>query len=292
MDIGDFKLLRRKDVYEFLQGNGPTLVVYKGKEYGMPYYTATQLHNLCMDFGMADAPSGSRWEYVEALMNYAISENRVEEFLQYIFCEDRFENLRELGSLDEIDEVYKIIFVKAIDYINELIKMSRHELQYINGHFYFTEIGKKVEIETPKLDIYSMSYVQKLKERCNKDLKEENYDSVVTKSRTMMEEVLVQILEDNNEEIVSKGDLIKLYNQVKMLYGMKQTKEYDLRVNSLLSGLEKIVHAVAEMRNSNSDAHGLGSKRIKIRESEARLVMNASITFCEYMISDHKKKEQ
>ena len=72
---------------------------------------------------------------------------------------------------------------------------------------------------------------------------------------------------------------------------MKQSKEYDARVNSLLGGLEKIVHAVAEMRNANSDAHGVGSKRINIRESEARLVMNASITFCEYMISDHKKKE-
>ena len=291
MNDEDFKLLKRKDIYEFLQGNGPDLITYNGKEYGMPYYTGTELHNMCVNFGLTETPCGSRWEYIAALIDFAIETNRAEEFLQYIFCEDRFENLRELGTLDEIDSVYKMIFPKAIEYINDLIKMSRHELQYSNGHFYINEIGKKVKIDTPKFDVYSLSYVQGLKERCNKDLSEGNYDSVVTKSRTLMEEVLVQILEDNEEDIVPKGDLIKLYNQVKTLYGMKQSKEYDARVNSLLGGLEKIVHAVAEMRNANSDAHGVGSKRINIRESEARLVMNASITFCEYMISDHKKKE-
>ena len=57
----------------------------------------------------------------------------------------------------------------------------------------------------------------------------------------------------------------------------------------MLSGLEKIVPSIAEMRNANSDAHGVGSRRIIIRECEARLVMNSAITFCEYMISVHHK---
>ncbi|WP_410075287.1 abortive infection family protein [Anaerostipes sp.] len=57
----------------------------------------------------------------------------------------------------------------------------------------------------------------------------------------------------------------------------------------MLSGLEKIVQSIAEMRNANSDAHGVGSRRIIIRGCEARLVMNSAITFCEYMISVHDK---
>ena len=51
---------------------------------------------------------------------------------------------------------------------------------------------------------------------------------------------------------------------------MRQDKGYDGRVNSLLSGLEKIVQSVAEMRNINSDSHGVGRNRIAIKESEAR----------------------
>ena len=73
---------------------------------------------------------------------------------------------------------------------------------------------------------------------------------------------------------------------------MQQSKEYDARINSLLGGLERIVQSVAEMRNASSDAHGVGSKRYAIRESEARLVMNSAITFCEYLISDHGKTKR
>ncbi len=43
---------------------------------------------------------------------------------------------------------------------------------------------------------------------------------------------------------------------------MRQDKSYNGSVNGLLSGLEKIVQSIAEMRNSNSDAHGVGKKRI------------------------------
>ena len=66
---------------------------------------------------------------------------------------------------------------------------------------------------------------------------------------------------------------------------MQQDKSYDGRVNSLLSGLERIVESIGSMRNSNSDAHGVGSSRIQIKEREARLAMNSAVTFCEYLLS-------
>lgn len=95
-------------------------------------------------------------------------------------------------------------------------------------------------------------------------------------------------MEQNQVEVASKGDINKIYNQVKGLYNMRQDKGYDGRVNNLLSGLEKIVQSIAEMRNVNSDAHGVGSKRIMIKECEARLIMNSAITFCEYILEIYK----
>ena len=74
----------------------------------------------------------------------------------------------------------------------------------------------------------------------------------------------------------------------KGLYNMRQDKGYDGRVNSLLGGLEKIVQSVAEMRNVNSDSHGVGRNRIAIKESEARLVMNSAVTFSEYILDIYK----
>lgn len=40
-----------------------------------------------------------------------------------------------------------------------------------------------------------------------------------------------------------------------MLYNMHQDKNLDKRFNGLLSGLEKILTAISEMRNKDSDAH-------------------------------------
>ena len=99
-----------------------------------------------------------------------------------------------------------------------------------------------------------------------------------------MEETLIYYLEQHGETVTSKGDLIKLYGQVKSLRGMTQSSTYDTRVNDLLSGLEKIVNSIANMRNLNSDAHGAGSGRINIKEKEARLVMNSAINYCVYML--------
>lgn len=286
----NFKVLKKKEIYEFLEGSGSPLVTYNGIEYGLPYYTAAQLNSLCVDFGLTDVGGGSsRWCYVEELLDYAIENQRCDELFCLLFSEKQFINLQDIEDMQEVDNVYNKIVKAAISHINHSIRLSRKELVIINGHFMVVEAGKEPVIETPKLNMRSIPYVQGLKERCKDDLNSGNYDSVITKSRTTMEEVLVQLLEENNIEQISKGDLLKLYGQVKSLFNMHQKSEFDKRVNNMLSGLEKIVQSVAEMRNANSDAHGVGSRRIVIRECEARLVMNSAITFCEYIISVHDK---
>lgn len=289
-----FKILLQKDIYELLEGSGSgaSLVKFNGKEYGMPYYSATMLEKLCREFGVTDTLGGSRWNYVETLMKYAIENQRCDELFRVLFDETRFTNLQDIEDLDDVDKVYKQIIFAAIKQINHFIRLSRNKLVYIDGHFMIVENGKVPVIDTPKLNVRSIPYVQGLRERCKADFQSGNYDSVITKSRTMIEEILVQILEENSLDEITKGDVIKLYNQVKSINNMQQTSDKDKRVNSLLSGLERIVQSIAEMRNANSDAHGVGSKRITIRECEARLVMNSAITFCEYIISIHDKHYQ
>ena len=289
-----FKILLQKDIYELLEGSGSgaSLVKFNGKEYGMPYYSATMLEELCREFGVTDTLGGSRWNYVETLMKYAIENQRCDELFRVLFDETRFTNLQDIEDLDDVDKVYKQIIFAAIKQINHFIRLSGNKLVYIDGHFMIVENGKVPVIDTPKLNVRSIPYVQGLRERCKADFQSGNYDSVITKSRTMIEEILVQILEENSLDEITKGDVIKLYNQVKSINNMQQTSDKDKRVNSLLSGLERIVQSIAEMRNANSDAHGVGSKRITIRECEARLVMNSAITFCEYIISIHDKHYQ
>ena len=59
----------------------------------------------------------------------------------------------------------------------------------------------------------------------------------------------------------------------------------DRRTNTLLSGLNSIISSIAEMRNKDSDAHGVGANRIRIDEHHARLFVNSAMTMADFIIS-------
>lgn len=122
------------------------------------------------------------------------------------------------------------------------------------------------------------------------DVNDGNYDSTITKSRTLLEEVFCYVIEKKGETPSESGDIGKLYNQVKQLYNMHQNKDIDKRINSLLSGLEKILSSIAEMRNENSDSHGIGAKRINIDEHHARLFVNSAMAMSDFVLAVGNKK--
>lgn len=66
---------------------------------------------------------------------------------------------------------------------------------------------------------------------------------------------------------------------------MRQSNEYDNRINGLLSGLEKILKSISEMRNAQGDAHGIGSARIKIKDHHARLFVNSSQIMADFILA-------
>lgn len=284
----NYELLRSKDIISILDGDA-TIEEQENYTVKMPYLSGPKLVEICNLFGLARKyGSESRWVYLDELLEYVIANNRCDELLRYLFDIDKFRDLLKLRTPEDISNAYEYTLHAVINRINVALYLGKHELQCIQGHYYVVEVGKKPVIEATNIKLINLSYVQGLRERCTEDFISGNYDSVITKSRTMIEEVLIFILESNKVPVESKGDLNRIYNQVKGLYNMRQDKGYDGRVNSLLGGLEKIVQSVAEMRNINSDSHGVGRNRIAIKESEARLVMNSAVTFSEYILDIYK----
>ena len=115
-------------------------------------------------------------------------------------------------------------------------------------------------------------------------------DSALTKSRTLLEEVFCYVIEQKGDTLSDKGDIGKLYKQVKDLYNMHTDSNMDKRINTLLSGLEKIVSSIAEMRNKASDSHGVGANRITIADHHARLYVNSAMTMADFILSVADKK--
>lgn len=137
----------------------------------------------------------------------------------------------------------------------------------------------------PAIKKVDYDYIREISERAQKDVEKGDFDSALTKSRTLLEEVFCHVIEKRGETAEKSGEIRNKYNQVKRLYHMHQDADTDHRINGLLSGLEKILTAITEMRNGASDAHGIGSRRINIKAHHARLFVNSAQTMADFILA-------
>ena len=284
----DYRILINRKIIDILIGD---VKVYE--EYSLPYYTGSQLCDLSCEFGLPrtyywgnSGTNQSRWMYMQDLMVHLNKQGRIPELLARVFDMKNFEGLLELPCPELVTGTYNKIVEATLKKINVFLMLARKELRVHKSIFTLIEIGQEPVFNTPKVKVVNRQYIRELPERIKDDLTNKDYDSVITKSRTLLEEVLIFIIEKlTHERYNSNGNLIKIYNETTNLLNMKQKGGWDTRVNELLGGLHKLVTAVSSMRNMNSDAHGAGIGRIKIKEREAVLVANSSMVLAEYWLA-------
>lgn len=276
-----FELLKNRKIIDILIGD-----IEFDDGSSMPYWSGSELRGLSTTFGLdPERGSKSRWMYLENLLYHCVQKGTMPGLLEYLFQKEQFiEKLRGL-SRSQIEENYPNITKKAIEQINDILYFSDKELVKLGSRFGIQKIGTSVKIEAPVIKVIDNTYIQDLSKRALKDISNSEFDSAITKSRTLLEEVFCYVIEKRGELPSEKGDIRKLYNQVKSLYNMHQDKSTDNRINSLLSGLEKIVTSVSEMRNNSSDAHGVGNRRIGIKDYHARLFVNSATSMSEFILS-------
>lgn len=291
----DFSLLINRKIIDVLIGD-----VKLYGEFSLPYMSGPELCQVSTTFGLArtytwgnrGVANKSRWEYMQVLMKHLNTQGRIPDLLSYLMQQDRFKNLIGVGDIQKVDETYKGVIQSAIDAINAQLVIARVELRLVNKTFVLTRAGEEVVIETPKVKNITSQYIRELLDRIKDDLDNKDYDSVITKSRTLLEEVLIFIIEKMTfERYKSSGDLVKMYQDATELLNMRQKSDWDKRINELLGGLHKIVNAISSMRNMNSDAHGAGSGRINIKKREALLAAHSSMMLAEYWLSVFEKRD-
>lgn len=288
----NFELLRNKEIIAILDGD-KEFGEYSGIKIRMPYLSGPDICEISSLFGLAVTYSWSggalsRWQYMDNLIKYCIEENKTSRLLSYLFAIDRFVDLLKGLPPEEIKNTYSYIIQKIMEQINGILYFGGHELAVVGQQYIIKKIGTVVKIETPTIKIVDRDYIKGLAERAMKDIDENHYDSAITKARTILEETFCYVIEQKGAEPTESGDIGRLYGQVKNLYHMHPNKDMDKRINMLLSGLEKIISSIAEMRNKESDSHGVGSKRIGISDYHARLFVNASVMMADFILSVYK----
>lgn len=289
-----FNLLRSKEIIAILDGD----TKYGDYEFedcttvkiAMPYLSGSDLCDLSTLFGLPVTYSWnggalSRWQYLDNLLEYCIKNNKCSSLLAYMFSLAQFSKVLNGHGATEIKEAHQTIVSNIIEQINGLLFFGGNELVIIGQNFVIQPIGNKIEIVAPTIKTIDREYIKSISSRAMRDIEQNDFDSAITKSRTLLEETFCYVIEKKNETPSDSGDISKLFKQVKTLYNMHTDTNTDRRINTLLSGLNSIVSAVAEMRNKDSDAHGVGAARITIKEHHARLFVNSSMAMADFILS-------
>ncbi|MFI9579953.1 abortive infection family protein [Staphylococcus capitis] len=270
--------------------------------YSMPNLTHSDINSLAPTFGINNIDTVNtynRTDKMSWLIKQCYDLNKENKLLEYFLDKKRYiSNNREdfyVYEPDELEEKINKEIIAYLNYINTFLYYCDKKLISISNKYKVIEIVEDVQAINDIDSHISLEYVRKFPFRLKDNLDSGNYDTVITQSRTLIEEVYIHILEYSDEDYKSaKGNLKRLNSMVKDYLNMKTDKEYDKRINQLLSGLNKINDAIGDMRNENSDSHGVGSKRIQVNRREALLIMNSAITLCDYVLDvfeDKKNKD-
>lgn len=262
-----YELLRTKEIIAILDGdtdygtyefeNGTSIKV------AMPYLSGTTICEVAKLFGLPIQYSNmSRWQYFDELIEYCLQKKIFSNLLTYLFAKERFSKVLSGYSFNEINTAYNHIISIVKDKINGILLFGGNELAIVGNQYVIRAIDSQISIQVPMIKTIDREYIKSISSRAMDDVEQHNFDSAITKSRTLLEEVFCYVIEKRKENPSENGDMIRLFKQVKSLYNMHTDQNTDRRINTLLSGLHSIVVAIAEMRNKDSDAHGVGANRI------------------------------
>lgn len=255
--------------------------------FSMPHLTGTEICNIADSLGFSIVKVGcSRWIYFRDLLNLCIENKKIDNLFTRLFSIHKFKSKQPGIQIDIIERAYKEITQCAIKEINEILSCENYRLVCINNKYSIQKVDEYDSItpDIPAIKKVDNAYVKHVTKQALEYVINKNFPGALTLSRTLLEEVFCNVIEKRGETPSNKGDIYKLYNQVKDLYDMRQNENVDRNVNMLLSGLEKILKAISDMRNNASNAHGMGNGRIYIQKHHAHLFVNAAMVMANYIL--------
>lgn len=204
--LDKFQLLKTKKIISILDGDevlGRT--EYKQAfgayeiELRLPYLSGRNICDIATEFGKhIDYGGRSRWEYMYELIDYGIQCQNISTIVAYFFSETNFaehgEEYNKLGSENHA-KYYNIATKEAVLKINKLLSFSGEELILYGNMAYIKSIGSEVDLSMDSIDEMGPNYIRKLSAKIDKNLESGDYDSVLTQSRTLLEEVFIYPLE-------------------------------------------------------------------------------------------------
>lgn len=286
----NWEVLLDRDIIYLLIGDS-TIINGLFLDYKMPYMSGPDICNFGSRLGLErnywESDKLSRWMYMENILKYVIENDKVNFFFKEFLKLNRFKKIEKSVEYSTINELYYDLVHNLMNRINEILFFENCHIEYDLNTYQFNLIfdDDNVVLETDSIDNIDKNYIKRLNMEISKTIKDGDYESSITKSRTLLEEIIIYGIEMKNETPESKGKINELYKQFKNLYNMHIDVKMNKEIKQLLSGLENIISAISTIRNENSDSHGAGSRRVRIERQYAKLFSNSAQTMGEFLLS-------
>lgn len=266
---------------------------HKLGEQALPYLTKCAIWGIASKFGIQQSGNLSRWVYFSDLLEHCINNDKLSALLESLFQKANFQEVLQEVPRENVPLYHQELIVSALNAINHSLSFRECELVRLhNNRFVVIKLKEAAEVAAPSIASVDHRYIASIASRALKDIENGNFDSAVTKARTLLEEIFCFAIDRCGEKHKDTGNIKELRKQVYNLYEMNPSKDYNPRINDLLNGLNKILDAIVDIRNKAGDAHGHGVRRLKLEKHHARLTVNAAVTLAEFILGVIEKRQK
>lgn len=211
-----------------------------------------------------------------------------------VFADGRLAQLNgQLGIVHAIETVMNPAeFVETefkpepvAEYLNKYLAADGWEVVASGERYRLRRRGESLVACEAKLEPHqhaSHEYIKEQLDKCERKLREDDYDGAITNARSVVESVLADV-ERRLDPSPPKydGDLGKLYKRVQKLLNLDpERKDISDNLKQLLGGLASIVAGLAPLRNKMSDAH---VRTYKPARHHSKLAVNAAKTLLDFV---------
>lgn len=237
-----------------------------------PYRTGPELVQFYNECGFDDVYGEgfpSRWRYSSDRIGTANGSDSLRIILE------EFVDPRRYGGEASITNT-------IVETINKLINIDGYAL-IKNGALYQVADTKGNIVKPEVVKSIGHEFATEQIEKCNQKILSGDYNGAITNSRSLLEAVLLDILEKaEGTSVKNDGNVIGLWTRCKKILKVNHSKE-DVPdyIFQILSGLDSIVNGLAGFSNNAGDRH---ANKFTAHKHHARLAVNSAMTICDYLI--------
>lgn len=288
-------------------------------EISMPHLSTKSIERLYSKNSIS-LPSTGHMSRKDLFSNLILKIENINKFLSFLFSYQSFKSdtdnsinnlehqLRQnfCPDIEKFSQKFHYEMVeKIINYLNSMLSDSYLDINTDNSDLRISLIpSKDLYIESENITKVNNDQIRNVYTQALDDIKNRRYESALTKARTLLEEIFIYLIDKNQDNISdpkliddikknrNKGEINKLYSIVKRIYKFdNMNKKNNDSIKGIISTSSAIIHGIAELRNSHSDAHGRGQNISKLDRNLTLLVVNMSVTISEYLLSLDKDED-